>query len=267
MLGAIIGDIAGSRFEFRNHRSKDFDIFAKGCFFTDDTVMTAAIADALSSGRHINANMRRFAKDFPNRGYGGMFSMWLKNPKMGPYNSFGNGAAMRVSAAGWLAKSEEEAKKLSFRATIPTHDHPEGIKGAETVAVCIFKLRNGASKDEIRAYAQSMYPQIAKFDYETLKREYEFNETCMETVPQAIYCFLISDGFEDCLRTAISIGGDSDTLAAIACSIAEAMYGVPNELAFDMMDFFSKKAAEKLLTPILRCYQIAKYNARKYNIG
>lgn len=237
MLGAIIGDIVGSRFEFRNHRSKDFKLFDLGCSITDDSIMTLAVAKAIlacQNGRSkLNEEtiraMQTLGYAYPDAGYGGMFFRWLgsKNPQ--PYNSFGNGAAMRVSPCAWAAKTEAEAKELSKLVTEVTHNHPEGIKGAEATTVAIFMARSCADKEAIRARIEKEYYDL-NFTIDEIRPTYKFNETCQETVPQAIAAFLESESFEDCIRTAISVGGDSDTLAAIAGSIAEAFYGVPDTI-------------------------------------
>lgn len=252
MLGAIIGDVVGSRFEFCNYRKKDFVLFDKDCFFTDDTVMTCAVAYALVNNKDIEQTLRFFGNKYPKKGYGGSFAMWLAGYIIEPYNSYGNGAAMRVSSVGWLAKSEEEVKELSQKVTEITHNHPEGIKGAEVTAMCIYYLRKGHSKEFVRRYAEAMYPQIKYFHYDLLKKTYRFNETCQNTVPQAIYCFLISKDFEDCLRTSVSIGGDTDTLCAISCSIAEAYYGIPENFKKSILKYFSKKDRQFLLSSVNR---------------
>lgn len=234
MLGAIIGDILGSKYEFNNIRSKSFPLFEKDMFFTDDTVMTLAIADALMKGiddpRQVYLetvqSMHRLGRKYIRASYGQRFRRWLENPHPQPYGSFGNGAGMRVSSCGWLATSLEQTKLLSNLVTSSTHDHPEGIKGGESIAVAIYLARTGSSKTAIRRYIETHYYGL-DFDYETLRTTYTFNETSQQTNPQAIYAFLISNDFEDALRTAISIGGDSDTLAAMTGSIAEAFYGIP----------------------------------------
>lgn len=234
MLGAIIGDIVGSRFEWNNHRSKDFILFSAKCFFTDDTVMTLAVAKALLdckgdysdlSKKAITA-MQKIGRPYPDCGYGGMFQQWMYSEDSKPYNSYGNGAAMRVSACGFVAKTIEEAKELSRKVTEVTHNHPEGIKGAEATTVAIFLARKGYKIDEIREYINEHYYKM-DFTLDEIRDTYEFNETCQETVPQAIMAFLESTSFEDAIKNAISIGGDSDTLAAITGGIAEAYYGVP----------------------------------------
>ena len=235
MLGAIIGDIAGSRFEFNNYRSKNFTMLDSKCFFTDDTVMTVAVADSLIKNSNVAKTLKKWGRKFPNRGYGGNFGYWIFSDTLEPYYSFGNGAAMRVSAAAWLAKDEDEVKYLAKKVTEVTHDHPEGLKGAEVTAMCIYYARIGKSKNFIRNYVEQYYS--LKFNYKSLKKNFKFNETCQETVPQAVYCFLISKDFEDCIKTTISIGGDCDTTAAISGAIAEAYYGIPKKTARKALKF------------------------------
>ena len=263
MLGAIIGDVVGSRFEFANHRSESFILFHKDCFFTDDTVMTCAVADCLvnlntpyPSSRLICENLKRIGRHYPGAGYGLMFRRWLFVPgEDKPYDSFGNGAAMRISSVGWVAKSEEEVKKLSKIITGVSHNHEEGLKGAEVVAMCIYKLRNGATKHEIFKYARTQYPLINILDLDELRDTYYFNETCQNTVPQAIFCFLMSESFEDCLRKSVSIGGDTDTLCAISCALAEAYYGIPEKFKKQVLKYFDKADRNILLKPIQELYE------------
>lgn len=251
MIGTIIGDIVGSRFEFNNHRSKDFELFTEDCMVTDDTIMTIAVAKAImetdklidsSSGRDRLDNnyysllakmaikyMQEIGRRYPYCGYGGMFSRWIFSNNPQPYNSFGNGAAMRISPVGFYAKSEEEVFKLSEAITGVTHNHREGLKGAEATAIAVYMARTGKSKGDIRNRIISNYYPL-DFTIDDIRDIYQFNETCQETVPQAIEAFLESDSFEDAIKTAISVGGDSDTLAAITGGIAEAYYGVPSEI-------------------------------------
>ncbi len=261
MLGAIIGDVVGSRFEFNNIKTKDFELISDESEFTDDTVLTIAVMDILNSGDTSYENcvktMQRWAQKYPFAGYGGKFSYWkdMKNPR--PYNSCGNGSAMRISAVGWFAKSEEEVIRLSNAVTEITHNHPEGLKGALVTAMCIYKAIHGASKEEIKEYIYSKYPEVAEFDYEELRRSYVHGpEICQVTVPQALYCFLISSSFEDCLRTTISIGGDCDTTAAISCAIAEAFY---KEIDEELI----KKVRSKLTQEMLDVIDLAEKKARK----
>jgi type I restriction enzyme M protein len=248
MLGAMIGDIAGSRFEWHNYKGKDFEFFSPDCQFTDDTVMTAAVADALMAcnGDYGNlsaravTSMRDIGQKYPNCGYGGRFNHWMFANNPHPYDSYGNGAAMRVSAAGFVASSLEEAKDLSFRVTSVTHNHPEGIKGAEATAVCIYMARHGASIPEIRAYIAGNYYPLDK-TCDQIRPAYTFDVSCQGTVPQAITAFLESVSFEDAIRTAVSLGGDSDTLAAITGGIAEAYYGIPQEMKEQALAYLDKR--------------------------
>jgi len=237
MLGAIIGDIAGSRFEFNNHRSKDFELFTKGCSVTDDSIMTLAVAKAILScsggweqlGENAVKCMQIIGRKYPGCGFGGMFRKWVFDDDPKPYNSFGNGAAMRISPCGFIAQSEDEAKLLAQKVTEVTHNHSEGLKGAEAAAVAVFLARNGAAKSEIKERIEKDYYTL-NFNLDSIRESYQFNETCQGTVPQAIMAFLESVSFEDAIRNAVSIGGDSDTLAAITGGIAEAYYGIPLDL-------------------------------------
>lgn len=250
MLGAMIGDIVGSRFEFNNHRRKDFDFFFEGCFATDDSMMTLAIAKAILAcdgnpeqlGKQAVKAMQEIGRKYPDCGFGGMFNRWVFSDDPKPYNSFGNGAAMRVSPCGFIAHTEDEAKLLSQKVTEVTHNHPEGLKGAEAVAVAIYLAKNGATKKEIRERIEKDYYPLG-FTLDGIRESYQFNETCQETVPQAIVAFLEAVSFEDAIRNAISIGGDSDTLAAITGSMAEAYYGIHK---------LYEKAAMKFLDAELR---------------
>ena len=241
MYGAILGDIIGSPFEFdRGNKSKEFELFSPGCEFTDDTVMTIAVAEALmnvekdADDEHIKESivksLKYWGKKYPDAGYGARFGMWLllENPE--PYNSCGNGSAMRVTAAGWMTDTLEETRRLARLSAEVTHNHPEGIKGAEATAAAIFMARNGSAKEEIKRYI------IEEFDYDLsrtcdeIRPTYYHTELCQQTVPEAITAFMEGSDFEDVIRTAVSLGGDCDTLTCIAGSIAEAYYGVPDEL-------------------------------------
>lgn len=259
MIGAIIGDIVGSRFEWNNIKTKDFDLFTAGCFFTDDSVMTIAVADALirANGNidvlseYAVESMQLIGRPYPDCGYGGSFYHWMYSDNPRPYGSYGNGAAMRVSACGFAAKSLEEAKALSKAVTEVTHNHPEGIKGAEATAVAIYLARSGYSIEEIQQHISTKYYPM-DFTLDEIRDTYEFNETCQDTVPQALKAFIESLDFEDAIRNAISIGGDSDTLAAITGGIAEAYYGVPQ----DIKDKALKYLDDDLLQIVNRFYNI-----------
>ena len=247
MLGAIVGDIVGSRFEWDNIKTKEFDFLTFRCEFTDDSVMTLAVAKAIleASGNYDKLSdlavkyMREVGRPYPNCGYGGMFRRWVYSDNMGPYNSFGNGAAMRVSTCGFAANTLGEAILLSRKVTEVTHNHPEGIKGAEATAVCVFLAREGKSILEIRDYVNEHYYPM-DFTLDGIRDSYQFNETCQDTVPQAIMAFLESTGFEDAIRNAVSIGSDSDTLAAITGGIAEAYYGIPIEIRKHALTFLDE---------------------------
>ncbi len=242
MLGAIIGDVVGSRFEFNNIKTKKFKLFDKGCIVTDDSVMSVAVAEMCLNGfvpnnkEMIIKTFKKWGQKYPNAGYGGRFFHWVLSDNPLPYNSYGNGSAMRISSIGFYAKTKEEVELYSKAVTEVTHNHPEGIKGAYVTAMCIFMARTGSPKEEIKEFVSKYYD--INYDYETLRKTYRHEEEiCQNTVPQAIYCFLISNGFEDCLRTTISIGGDCDTTAAISCAIAEAYYGIPKRIKDEVQDY------------------------------
>jgi len=259
MIGAIIGDIVGSRFEFHNIKTKDFEFFSPECRITDDSVMTLAIAKAILEangdydmlGGLAEKHMRQLGRLYCHGDYGIRFRKWLHYDDMGPYNSFGNGAAMRVSPCGFAAKSMEEAKLLSRRVTEVTHNHPEGIKGAEATAVCVFMARDGKTKNEIRSHINEHYYKM-DFALDEIRESYQFDESCQNTVPQAIAAFIESRTFEEAVRNAVSIGGDSDTLAAIAGSIAEAAYGVSRKMRKLAMTYIDER-----LTSILTVFENA----------
>ena len=246
MYGAILGDIIGSPFEFdQGNKTKDFPLFSVESVFTDDTVMTIAVAKALLTalGENITEDddirkvlvrsMRKWGARYPDAGYGSRFFWWLRDPKPQPYGSYGNGSAMRVSAAGWLYDSLEETRRIARLTADVTHNHPEGIKGAEAVASAIYLARTGHSKDEIRDYV------VQEFDYDLsrtcdeIRPTYRHIESCQKTVPEAFAAFFEGTDYEDVIRTGISLGGDTDTLACIAGSMAEAFYGVPDELKIE----------------------------------
>lgn len=253
MIGAIIGDIVGSRFEWNNYRHKDFELFTSECFATDDSIMTLAVAKALMTskpdwsdlGKQTVRCMQEVGRPYPDCGYGGSFWRWMYSNDPKPYNSFGNGAAMRVSACGFVAKSLEEAKQLSKTVTEVTHNHPEGIKGAEATVVAIYMARSGSSIEAIREVINREYYRM-NFTLDEIRPSYQFNETCQGTVPQALMAFFESSSFEDAIRNAISIGGDSDTLAAITGGVAEAYYGVPVELKAQAKTYLDAELLEIL---------------------
>lgn len=233
MLGAIIGDIVGSVYEFHNYRAKDFEpLFHRKAFFTDDTVCTVAIADALVNARHPAHALKDWGERYwDNGGWGRSFALWLGSASTEPYGSYGNGAAMRVAPAGLLATSIGEAVEFAHKVTEVTHNHPEGIKGAAATAVAIFLAREGVSQSDIRTYIAETFAYDLRRSIDEIRPDYRFNESCQETVPQALTCVLEADSFEDALRNAISIGGDSDTIGAIAGGVAEALFGIPDDIA------------------------------------
>ncbi len=237
MTGAIFGDIVGSVYEFRNTKTKNFELFSKGCHFTDDSVMTLAVAKALLQyDRTQNMNvfkdilittMHALGRAYPYAGYGGKFFWWLLKQSREPYQSFGNGSAMRVSPVAWYANSLEESLALAEASAEVTHNHPEGIKGAVVTAGATYLARTGASMEEIKNFIESYYPM--DFTLDEIRPTYTFDVTCQGSVPQAMKAFLESVSFEDAIRNAISIGGDSDTIAAITGAVAEAFYGMTDE--------------------------------------
>lgn len=258
MLGAIIGDIVGSRFEFNNHRSKVFELFTEDCRVTDDSIMTLAVAKAIMAAgksgcllleneagnreyyrrveRLAASTMQELGHNYPHCGYGGRFRQWLFSAAPKPYNCYGNGAAMRISPAAFAARSETEARMLSEVITRVTHNHPEGLKGAEATVLAIYMARQGADKQAIRERINGYFYPL-DFTIAAIRDSYSFSPTCQETVPQAIEAFLESSSFEDAIRTVISLGGDSDTLAAITGGIAEAYYGIPEAIGSKALSY------------------------------
>jgi len=248
MIGAIIGDIVGSRFEFRNTLRTDFELFTSENTFTDDTVMTCAVARAIldASGdparlyKAAISSMQRVGRQYPDCGYGARFIRWMFSRRPEPYGSFGNGSAMRVSPVGFAARTLEECKAMSRAVTAPSHDHPEGLKGAEATAVAVFLARQGKTKDELRAAMEAYYTLDRDCAWYRTNWDGHGAEICQISVPQALTCFFESDGFEDCIRKCVSTGGDSDTVAAIAGGVAEAFYGVPDGLRESAMIFLDE---------------------------
>ena len=239
MLGAIIGDVVGSRFEFKNHLSTDFQLYTSDCSFTDDTICTVAVADALLNDIPFGESLQYWCRKYPNPkgSYGGSFGMWVRSSNPTPYNSFGNGSAMRVSPCAWLYVNRDSTLSKARESAECTHDHPEGIRGAMCVADCIYHARHGSNKDEIKRLVTREYGYNLDMTCDSIRKTNTFNETCQVTVPQAIVAFLESSTFETAIRLAVSIGGDSDTIAAITGSIAEAFYGIPKYLELAFMRF------------------------------
>ena len=229
IIGAIIGDIAGSFYEFYNCKSTNIALFTDGTQFTDDTVMTVAVADWLLSGVPLQKAMSDWGREYPDRGYGGMFYKWLFHSEdKKPYNSFGNGSGMRVSPCGYSASSLEEAIELAGQSAEVTHNHPEGVKGAQSIAAAIFMARQHKPKEEIRDYIEAAFGYNLHRTCDEIRPAYEFDVTCQGSCPEAIIAFLDSHDYESAVRLAISLGGDSDTIACMTGSIAAAYYGIPS---------------------------------------
>jgi ADP-ribosylglycohydrolase len=235
IIGAIAGDIIGSVYEHNSIKTKEFDLFSTKSHFTDDTVMTLAIAKWLCADKNskevLIRNLKYFGNRYPNAGYGGRFMEWLSQESPEPYGSWGNGSAMRVSPCAWVADSLEEAQDLAKTSAIVTHDHPEGIKGALATSDAIYLARVGASKDEIRDHIEVRYDYDLSFSLDEIRPTYTFDISCQGSVPESIICFLEANSFEDTIRNAVSLGGDADTLAAIAGSMASAYWDVPKSIS------------------------------------
>ena len=251
MYGAILGDIIGSPFEFdRGDKTKDFKLFSRRSHFTDDSVMTLAVCEALlkvgqdATVKEIEdaviSSMQSWGRRYPHEGYGGYFRRWLTARHPEPYNSFGNGSAMRVSAAGWLYDSLEKTRVVAKATANVTHNHPEGIKGAEATASAIFMARNGSSKEEIKKYIENEFHYDLNRTLDEIRPSFHMDETCQKTVPEAIIAFLEARDFEDAIRNAVSLGGDTDTLGAITGSIAEAYFGISETLISECRNRINK---------------------------
>lgn len=252
MIGAILGDIIGSPYEFdMGNKTKDFPLFSEDSYFTDDTIMTIAVSEAFMEApddedmirQRLVQSMQKWGHRYPGAGYGVRFSSWLDSQNPLPYNSWGNGAAMRVSPVAWLYNNLDAVRRMARISADVTHNHPEGIKGAEATAAAIFLARTGHSKAEIKAYIEKEFHYDLSRTCDEIRPTYHHVESCQETVPEAITAFLEGESFEDVIRTAVSLGGDCDTLTCIAGSIAEGFYGVPDEL---------KAECRKRLSPELR---------------
>jgi ADP-ribosylglycohydrolase len=231
MIGAIAGDIIGSVYEHYPIKIKDFPLFRPQCRFTDDTVLTVAIADAILSGSPYIDSIRRLGRRYPQAGYGGSFIYWLQSETPKPYNSWGNGSAMRVSPVGFAYSTEEEVIRQAGMTAEITHNHPEGIKGAQATALAVFLAEKGCDKEGIRTRIKTLFHYDLDRTINEIRPFYSFDISCQGTVPEAIIAFLDSESYEDAIRNAISIGGDSDTLACITGGIAEAFYGnVPEQI-------------------------------------
>ena len=251
MYGTFLGDIIGCPFEFdRGDKTKDFKLFSRRSHFTDDSVMTLAVCEALLKvgqdatvkeiGDAVITSMQSWGRRYPHEGYGGYFRCWLTARHPEPYNSFGKGSAMRVSAAGWLYDSLEKTRVVAKATANVTHNHPEGIKGAESTASAIFMARNGSSKEEIKKYIENEFHYDLNRTLDEIRPSFHMHETCQKTVPEAIIAFLEAKDFEDTIRNAVSLGGDTDTLGAITGSIAEAYFGIPEALRSECRNRINK---------------------------
>lgn len=270
MLGAITGDTIGSRFEFMGTKRTDFDLFDPRCCYTDDSVMTMAVAEWLMDDPNhthevLEQKMVKYGNLEPRRGYGGMFSAWLFYPKSlnpegirKPYNSFGNGSAMRVSAVGWMFDTLEETERVAEISASITHNHPEGIKGAQATAAAIFMARNKKSKKEIKDYITTRFGYDLNRTCDEIRPRYGFDVTCQGSVPEAIIAFLDSHDYESTVRLAVSLGGDADTQACIAGGIAEAYYGMSDDLVVEMANYLSPE----YMAIVIRLAETSAYQCR-----
>ena len=254
MIGAIAGDIIGSIYEQRPIKTKQFPLFNDRCYFTDDTVLTVAIADAILTGRSYRQSLQKIGRLYPRAGYGGSFIQWLHTDNPQPYNSWGNGSAMRVSPVGFAFQSEAEVLLHAKLTAEVSHNHPEGIKGAQAAALAVLLAKTGIGKNQIRASISDEFGYNLNRTVDDIRPDYSFDVSCQGTVPEAIIAFLDSDSYEDAVRNAISLGGDSDTLACITGGIADAFYGVPENI---------RDEALRRLTPDL--LKIVQSFCQKYN--
>ncbi|MCB0630667.1 MAG: ADP-ribosylglycohydrolase family protein [Saprospiraceae bacterium] len=255
MKGAIIGDIIGSRFERGNGKDYSFELFTPGSTFTDDTVMTVAVADWLMHGGDIAAVLRRWGVRYPTAGYGGTFRLWLAGVIKAPYNSWGNGSAMRVSPVGGWAETMEQCLALAEETAAVTHNHPEGIKGAQAVAGAIYMARDGASKAGIREWVTQAFGYDLERNLEDIRPGYTFDVSCQGSVPESIISFLEATDLEDAVRKAISLGGDTDTMACIAGGIAEAYYYRQQPMDNFMVEKMNERLPEEMKTIVEEFYQ------------
>jgi ADP-ribosylglycohydrolase len=256
LIGALAGDIIGSRFERYNIKSTEFELFQRSSHFTDDTVLTIATAESILNKSSIAEAFQKYGRRYPNAGYGGTFYRWIFEENPQPYNSWGNGSAMRVSPVGHAYSSEEEVLEQAKKSAEVSHNHEEGIKGAQATAMCVFLARTGHSKDEIRRYVESNFGYDLSISLDEIRPNYYFDVSCQGSVPHAIRAFLESNDFESAIRLAISIGGDSDTIACISGGIAQAYYkSIPEEIVQEVM----QRLPKELLDVVLQFDE--KYNA------
>lgn len=249
IIGAIAGDIIGSVYEWNNVNNIDFPIFNAKCDFTDDSVLTLAVADSILNKKDFAKTIWDYARQYPNRGYGGHFASWIRNTDLKPYNSFGNGSAMRVSAVGFAYDHLSQVLEVAKQSAEVTHNHPEGIKGAQVIASAIFLARTGHTKKFIKDYISKTFNYNLEDTISSIRPSYKFDETCQGSVPQAIIAFLESSDYENAIRLAISIGGDSDTIACITGGIASAFYkNIPQTI----IDFVNAKLPQEFLELITK---------------
>jgi ADP-ribosylglycohydrolase len=242
MIGAIAGDIIGSIYEFDNIKTKDFPLFSKGCRFTDDSVLSIALADSILTGVPYDENLKLFFQHYPQAGYGSLFKKWAQHPLSKPYNSWGNGAAMRISPVGFAFDDLDSVLKKSEEFTKVTHSHPEGIKGAQAVASAIFMARTGSSKHELKTFIEKRFGYNLGMHIDEIRPMYKFDVSCQGTVPQAIRAFIDSENFVDAIRNAVSLGGDSDTIACITGAIAQAFYSyVPEDIQLKVYELLDER--------------------------
>jgi ADP-ribosylglycohydrolase len=231
MIGAIAGDIIGSRFEVIPTKSFDFDLFSELNTYTDDTVLTVAIADAILSGISYESKLKEYGRNYPDAGYGGSFVRWIMGDIQGPYNSYGNGAAMRVSPVGFACSNREEVMREARRTAMVSHDHPDGIRGAQATALAVFLAKQNFSKTDIKSEVEHTFQYDLSRSLNQIRPDYQFEISCQKSVPESIIAFLESVDYEDAVRKAVSLGGDSDTMACIAGGIAQAFYKeIPQEI-------------------------------------
>lgn len=242
MIGAIAGDIIGSVYEWDNIKTKAFTLFSTKCFFTDDSILTIALADSILTGANYVDNLKKFYRWYPNGGYGGSFHRWAQCEGAEPYNSWGNGAAMRISPVGYAYNDLDTVLQKAADFTEITHNHPEGIKGGQATAAAIFLARTGKSKAEIKDFAETEFQYDLSKHVDNIRPSYKFDVSSQGTVPQAVRAFIDSTDFEDAIRTAVSLGGDTDTLACITGGIAQAFYGaVPEPIVSKVYDILDER--------------------------
>ncbi len=242
IIGAIAGDVIGAPYEWRRIKTTEFPLLSSRSHFTDDTVLTIAVADSILTGKDFTTAMREYGRKYPNAGYGGWFRHWLHVPNPRPYGSYGNGSAMRVSPVGFAGSTLQGVLEMAKRCAEVTHNHPEGIKGAQATAAAIFLARTGHDKEQIREYVTRTFGYDLRFTLEEIRPSYDFDETCQGTVPQAIVAFLESTDYESAVRLAVSLGGDSDTLACITGGIAAAYYKrIPEEIVQNVLSLLPEE--------------------------